>query len=163
MTREPQRPLLAWLWPDRPPPEPGRPERVSARGIARLALLVPATVALAALAASAVTAAAGGPLALLAAVATATAACSWLLARSWAAGTWVSDAGAVVRRALQPARRVPWAQVSRIDEDRGRVTLVLRDGTRVRTHVSPWGLDYLGRPEARSMAASRIRRSHGAA
>lgn len=156
---EQQRPLLAWLWPDRPP-RAGAAERISARGIVRLALLIPATVLLAALAGSAVAAAAGGPVPLLVAIALAITASGWILARAWAAGTWVSDTGVVVRRTLQPVQRARWQEVASVEERDGCVWLVRTDATGVRTHVSRWGLDYLARPEARAIATARLRRWH---
>lgn len=149
MNREPPQPLFGALWP-RPDRDAGTDDeyrqvrliRVPGRGWARLLGLALASAGLVTVAGSALLATLGaGPLITVlnsAAIASATLA----LLRGWTVGTYVNDAGFVVRQ-FWSTRSGRWEEVSDLVVEPDRVLLILA-GKQIPTTVRRWSADTLG-------------------
>ena len=167
MSEQPK-PVFGFLWPKPDPSAPvdaayeqTRLVRVPRMGVVHGFLLALLTVAVAVLFGAQLLAAVGGPLWVMLATSALVAVIGLLLARAWVVGTYVNDAGFVVRRMLS-ATRGQWSEVRAVDDDGARVRLVLADGTWVRTHVARRGLDILGSAEAYDAARLALVHFHQA-
>jgi hypothetical protein len=149
MNRQPQRPLLGFLWPQ-PDRDAGVDEdyrqvrmiRVPGRGWARLVGLVIASVGLVTLAGSALLAGLGAGLLITTLNSSVIASATLALLRGWAVGTYVNDAGFVVRR-FWSTRSGRWSAVSDLLVEHDRVLIVLA-GEPIPTTLSRWSVDILG-------------------
>ncbi len=156
-----QRPLLGFLWPQPEVPRDGdavqsRLIRVPARGPARLALLVLASLGLVVVTASALLAAIGTTWWLVLPAAAVIATFWVLLLRAWTVGTYVNDLGVVDQRLLGVGA-ARWSAVSRVDDVDGRVVVTTRDGRVFETHVRLRSLDIWGRAERYDIAKTALR------
>ncbi len=163
MNRENQRPLLAFLWPqaDRNAEVDDnyrqvRLIRVPNRSWVRLAFLLVASVGLVTLAGSALLAGLGAGLVIAFLNSAAIASATLALLRGWTVGTYVNDAGFVIRR-FWSTRSGPWSAVSDLVFERDRLLLVLA-GERIPTTVSRWSADILGNEGRYHQAADVIDR-----
>jgi hypothetical protein len=77
-----------------------------------------------------------------------------LLLRVWGAGTYVNDAGFVVRR-VASGRAGRWREVTEITVGRTRVIIHTVDRS-IPTNVARWSLDILGRQQAYEAEADRL-------
>ncbi|MFM8894908.1 MAG: hypothetical protein ACKOE2_05905, partial [Actinomycetales bacterium] len=73
---------------------------------------------------------------------------------AWGAGTYVTDAGFVVRRGAS-ARAGRWRAVTEITVGRTRVIIHTVDRS-IPTNVARWSLDILGRQQAYEAEADRL-------
>jgi hypothetical protein len=127
------------------------------RGPLRIALLVVGTAGLTMLTGSALSAAIGTSILLLIPVSALIATFLVLLLRCWSVGTYVNDAGIAVQRLLA-TDSARWAQIRDVMDESGVVIITLRDGRRIRTHISRRSPDLIGRAEAYDMAKLALQR-----
>lgn len=159
---ETRRPIFGFLWPT---PDPRVDEnavqerliRIPTRGMARVALLTLATLAVVMVSAGAVVAAVGTHVLVLIPTAALLATFWVLVMRAWSVGTFVNDRGIVIV-ALLRTRSARWIDVAAVRDTAGRVRLVLRDGRVMDTHISRWGLDLLGNTEGYDIARLALQR-----
>ena len=146
MTTEPPRPLFGFLWPKRsvgPLDDDARQERwlrVTPRGPWRLAFLIALSLVLLSLAAPAVLALLAAPSAYaLAVVVLVGLPAVALIARGWAAGTYVNDTGVKVSRVLR-THFAPWPAIAVVRTENGSQWL----GTPLRSAGDTLVLDTTG-------------------
>lgn len=130
--------------------------RVPSRGWARLAFLLVTSVGLVTLAGSALLAGLGAGLVIAFLNSSAIASATLALLRGWTVGTYVNDAGFVIRR-FWSTRSGPWTAVSDLAFDHDRVLLVLA-GERIPTTVCRWSADILGSESRYHQAADVLDR-----
>ena len=161
MSEQPK-PIFGFLWPK---PDPNAPVddavvqtrllRVPHMGVVHGFLLALLTVLVAVLFGGQLLAAVGGPVWVMLATSLLVAVIGLLLARAWVVGTYVNDAGFVVRRMLSSTRG-SWSEVASVDDDGTQVRIAFTDGTSVRTHVARRGIDILGSAEVYDAARLQL-------
>jgi len=133
-----------------------RLERIPTRGLASTGALALATLAWITLAGSMVMAALGTYVVVAAIAGAILATITIMLLRAWITGTFVNDAGFLVRRTWSTKTGL-WSEVTAIDIGKSRVSITCSH-VRIGTHVRRWSLDLLGSEEAYEAAADRLMR-----